>query len=160
MEVVRQEDRTVEAETAEQDRHDQRLRERERPRDQPAEERPEAAADVRVHAARGRQMKRQLAHRVGGEQHGNHRKHDGQRRDPARERRRGADGEGRGDRRRHVRDGLEQELRDADRVSLEALAGRGRRRRHGLGHPNLLWPPWGRAAVQHRMQVGKPREGP
>ena len=120
-EVRRQEDRAVEPEAAEQERHDERLGEGEAPGDEPAEERAEAAPDVGVHPAGRRQVAGQLGHREGREQDRDHREQDGERRDAAGERCRGADRQGGRNRRRHVGDRLEQHLGESDGVRAPAM---------------------------------------
>ena len=157
-EVGRQEDRAVEAEPSEEERHHQGLGQREAPRDEPAEERSEPVADVGEHPSGGWQVLRELGHGVRREQHGDHREEHGQRRDPAGERRGRADRQCRRHSGRHVGDRLEQHLGQARwrrapaTGPLPPLVARTRSSRPSSlpprqGSPSSLC--WGQAAAEY-----------
>ena len=131
----RDQGRPEQPEGREQRGRNDRLGKQERPGHQPAGERAEAARDVGVHAARRGQVAGELTDRVGREHGRDEREDDRQGRIAGGEQRGGPDREGRGDRRRHVGDGLEQDLGEPDRPTFQGLTarvGRGRGHRASL----------------------------
>ena len=107
------------AEDQVEQRRDERLSEHETPRHEEADRGVEGACVVGVQAAGRRQVPSQLTDADRDEKAGDQRKDDGQRRRAAGVGDREDDGERDRRRRSHMRDRLEQDWRQADRVALQ-----------------------------------------
>jgi hypothetical protein len=114
------------AELEVEERRDERLEEDEEPGDDEARGRAERARGVGVEAAGRRLQAGELADRDRRAEAGDQREQDGERERLLRERHRDVDRVRDGGARRHVRDRLEENLRQADRVLAQVVEGPGR----------------------------------
>ena len=112
-------------EDEEEERGDERCEEHEAPPREETRVRPERGAHVRVEAARRRHLLRELADRARHERAGDRGEEHGERKRLPGERHRNEEREGHRRRGRHVRDRLEERLREPDRMLAQVVEGAG-----------------------------------